>query len=61
MRETQTTPKQPRDEQGNARGNDRVPAADPGQTETDDAHRIEGRDRPPAGRNRGPSPWLGGG
>jgi hypothetical protein len=63
MREIQTNPKQPRDDDGQAHAeNDRrrdhvQPEAGP-QDESDGA---EGRDRPPAGSHRPNSPWLGGG
>jgi hypothetical protein len=61
MREQQTNPKQPRDEDGRARGTDdrQPPPQEPAQQ--DDRDRTEGRDRPPSGRSRGQSPWLGGG
>jgi hypothetical protein len=61
MRETQTTPKQPRDEDGNVPEEARARPAEHEQPEVNDADRIDGRDRPPAGSDRGPSPWLGGG
>jgi len=63
MREIQTEPKQPRDEDGNVHpshdrtGGDLVPAGTP----PADSDHVEGRDRPPAGADRRNSPWLGGG
>jgi hypothetical protein len=64
MREQQTDPKQPRDEEGRARGVEHLRSPREGtkeQVQDDDRDRAEGRDRPPSGRDRGRSPWLGGG
>lgn len=63
MREIQTHPKQPRDEQGRVHDSDArieadTPAADP---PLPDHAGPEGRDRPPQGAPRRNSPWLGGG
>ena len=63
MREIQTDPKQPRDEDGTVHpghdrtGGDLVPA----ETTRVDSDRVEGRDRPPDRTDRRNSPWLGGG
>ena len=61
MREKQTNPRQPRDEEGQARGTDGEQSTPRDPAEQDDRDRIDGRDRPPSGSHRGPSPWLGGG
>ena len=61
MREQQTNPRQPRDEEGRARGTDERQPPQHEQAREDDREGAEGRDRPPAGRSRGQSPWLGGG
>jgi hypothetical protein len=61
MREQQTNPRQPRDEEGRVRGTDDRQTPQQEQARQDDRENAEGRDRPPSGRNRGPSPWLGGG
>ena len=63
MREIQTNPKQPRDEQGRVHDSDArietdTATADPSANEDDAA---DGRDRAPAGAPRRNSPWLGGG
>ncbi|MNC87271.1 hypothetical protein D3C83_29850 [compost metagenome] len=63
MRETQTHPKQPRDEQGRVHDGDaRIETGTAaGEPRPDDEAPAEGRDRPPHGAPRGNSPWLGGG
>ena len=63
MREIQTEPKQPRDEDGSVHPHhDRTGGdAAPREPAPGDKDQVEGRDRPPAGSGRRNSPWLGGG
>lgn len=63
MREIQTNPKQPRDEQGRVHDSSariETDTAAPESPARGDAA-AEGRDRAPAGTPRRNSPWLGGG
>ena len=63
MREIQTEPKQPRDEDGRVHPHHDRTGGDLAPTDAPpiEPERVDGRDRPPAGARRPNSPWLGGG
>lgn len=63
MREKQTSPKQPRDEDGRVHDSDARIESDPAAAEPPAVPDtpVAGRDRAPEGVPRRNSPWLGGG